>query len=129
VFFQRGAITLGYDQYAPGCDLEVRRLDANAVQYVKPGRYPVRSVQDTLEQVVIAQPLRLAMAGPLLALGDDDGGQPDIYRGYHLWLSGADANLMRLSCRGPFSEPSRAFPPSLEEMRAALGPFATIELP
>ncbi len=129
VFFQHGALVQGYDHYAPTCNLEVRRILATQAQTVAAGQYTVDTVQDTLEQVVDAQPLQLAMADGLLALGDTDNGQPNVYRGYHLWLNGPDPNLMRLSCRGPFSEPSLAYPPSIDQIREALGQSVTLELP
>jgi hypothetical protein len=53
-----------------------------------------------------------------------------IQEGYHLWLAdGPDPDVMRLTCLGMLDEMWRARPPTLDEVRAALGELATLELP
>jgi hypothetical protein len=131
VFFQNGTISMLFDRYAPNCNVEVRKIDYEARQYVEPGEYRVSRVQRTTEQVVEAGPLRLAALGRLVAtMGGTSGsdGNPMIYEGYHLWLEGTDPNVMRLSCRGVLADPSEAYPPSIEEIRRSLGEIATLSL-
>jgi hypothetical protein len=128
VFLQHGAITITFNHYAVNCNVEVRKLDYEAVQYLEPATYRVSSVQDTVEEVVQAAPLQLATTDASLAMGDEGGSDPMIYRGYHLWLEGPDPNLMRLSCRGAFADPHEAYPPSIDEIRAALGDIAHLQL-
>jgi hypothetical protein len=59
----------------------------------------------------------------------DIGGKPMVVRGYHLWLgSDRQPDVMRMTCRGAFDDINRADPPSLEEVRRALGEVAELSL-
>ncbi len=130
VFFQNGEETERFDHYAPSCNLEIRKLDAEAIQYVAPAVYKVSRLQRHFEEVVRkGRPIQLAMAGTqMLAMGMD-GGNMRIYDGYHLWLEGEDDNLMRLTCRGIYAEMQDARPPSVNEIRTALGELMSLEFP
>ena len=65
-----------------------------------------------------------------MILTDDDGGTSEVYEGYHLWLESSDQpDVRRLSCRGVYAMPAYAKPPSIAEIRAALGAIATLRLP
>jgi hypothetical protein len=127
VFMQDGRITAAYNRYAANCNIEVRKLDNQAVQYVEPGDYIVSKVQNTLEEVVSLQPLQVAALNMKLA-GMDDGGAMMVYQGYHLWLQSEDPNVMRLSCRGAFAEQVDARPPSINEIRQSLGDIMSLSM-
>lgn len=131
VFIQGGQTGRGFDNYRANCNIEVRKRDDQRTQRVAAGDYPIVEVRRTLQEVVQAQPVQVAaqgpLAGPLLASQPDSGGMM-VYQGYHLWLGGPDPNLMRLSCRGVLADLSEARPPSIQEIRQALGDLASLEL-
>jgi len=127
VHLQLGRTTKGRNQFAANCNIEVRRLDNDAVQYVEAEDYQVEQVQHSVEEIAGVAPLRIAALGSGLA-SEDNGGSLWVYEGYHLWLSGPDPNLMRLSCRGAYASQERAMPPSIREIRAALGEVMELEL-
>lgn len=129
VFFQAGRETANFDHYVPNCNIEVDRLDYESVQYVAPGVYRIRRVQRHMEEIVTIDYPQVAALGVELAdLGGDDGGDIMIYDGYHLWLEGADPNLMRLTCRGVLADPVDARPPSVNQIHAALGESMSLRL-
>ena len=55
------------------------------------------------------------------------GGNAMIQEGYHFWLSGADTNVMRLTCLGMLDDMWRARAITLAEIRGALGSVATLQ--
>jgi len=132
VFIQHGAVSVIFDHYAPNCNVEVDRLDYERVQYVKPGEYPIRRVQRSVEEVVQQRPVRVAALGPMTDMlasgeaGDGGDGTSNIYEGYHLWLDDRTGNFTRLSCRGAFAYPVDARPPSIDEMQEALGEIGSL---
>jgi len=129
VFFQAGKETANFNHYVPNCNIEVSALVYDAVQYVAPGLYRIERVQRHVEEIVQTGSIELAAAGGVLAgMGDGVGGNIMIYDGYHLWLDGDDENLRRLTCRGVFAEPVDARPPSVNEIRAALGESMHLQL-
>ena len=130
VFFQNGKQSPAFNHYAPNCNIEINKLDEGAVQYVEPGAYRISRVQQSLEEIVRSQPIKLAALGPMLAgVGGDGGdGSAMVYVGYHLWLDSEDPNVRRLSCRGAIADPHEAYPPSIDEIRQSLGNIMTLQL-
>jgi hypothetical protein len=128
-WIQRGEPTgQRFDRYAVSCNFEVRELDYDNAQVIEPGRFEVRRTQQVREEVVRkSSPVLLA---GLLTLGGMDGdGSAMIHEGYHLWLDNPDQpDVMRLTCRGAFDDAGDALPPTIDQIRAALGPVATLEL-
>ena len=122
-------VSMGSGSNRPICGIEVRQLDRDAVQYVQPGEFRVRRVQNMWTEVVLVPPARDGQVRFRLAdMGG--GGTPMIYEGYHLWLESEDQpNVMRLTCIGIFDEMWEARPPTIEEIRASLGRLATLEIP
>ncbi|MEW8693567.1 MAG: hypothetical protein AB2535_21245, partial [Candidatus Thiodiazotropha endolucinida] len=58
-----------------------------------------------------------------------DPGSPMVTHGYHLWLSSEkQPDVMRMTCRGAFDDLSRSEPPSINEIREALGNIAELVL-
>jgi hypothetical protein len=127
VYLQLGRVTEARNLLDANCNIEVRRLDNLAAQHVTPGDYRVVEVERTEEEIAIRGPLQLAALGIQMA-DQDNGGTPWVYPGYRLWLSGPDPNVMRLSCRGAYASPDRALPPSIRDIRAALGEGIELEL-
>lgn len=129
VFIQNGQLTKGFNRYATNCNIEVRKIEYNTTQTIATGSYEVVRVQSTYdENVKTISPTRLAALGSLRLADSVDRGSTMVYAGYHLYLAGADPNVMRLSCRGAFADPSEALPPSITEIRQALGDIITLRL-
>lgn len=130
VFIQLGKISRGFNRYAANCNIEVKKIDWAEEQSVEPGIYRISRVQPVTEEVVEGQAILVASLygiGLMADGGMDDGGSTLIYEGYHLWLDGPDPNVRRLTCRGSYDEPSSALPPSINEIRQALGDLMTLE--
>ena len=130
VFMQNGAIVRNFDQYAPNCNVEVYRLEQERAQYIEPGEYRIHRVQNTVEEVVQKQRLQVAAlgTGPWLMMASGGADRPDVHKGYHLWVEDPAGNFTRLSCRGAFDTPWDARPPSINQMRRALGDIADLVL-
>jgi len=136
VFIQQGKIKRGFDHYDTNCNLEIRRKDSENAQTIEPGTYLVTGIRETLEHVVSTFPkseTQIAGIGIGLNFGNFSiasgiSNSPSyIYRGYHFNLSGADNNLMRLSCRGVYDTPANAELPALKDMRQALGDIVILQ--
>ena len=123
-WIQHGKVVRGINSYEPNCNIEVTIRDEERTQVVAPGVFRVRRTQSYFEWVVqAAEPIRVASS-------QDDGGNSMVYQGYHLWLENPEQpNVRRLSCRGVFDDLGQANPPSIDEIRAALGEVATLHLP
>ncbi len=136
VFIQDGIVVSQFNHYKHNCNLEVRKRDDNNFQFINPGSYRIHSIQNTLEQVVRFNPgetVNLAFLDsegqiPGLLLAGVDDSPSDIYLGMHFYLEGEDSNIMRLSCRGALAPPWDAQPPTLAEIRQALGNLATLQM-
>jgi hypothetical protein len=117
----------GINQLEPSCNLEVHTL-ADQPRTLEPDRLQILGSRRQVETVVQAPVPR---EGPFQRVGLSGGGDspPDIMHVIHFTLqSERQPDVMRLTCRGALAEPWRARPPSLNEMRAALGAIATLEL-
>ncbi len=123
-WIQGGAPVPTMNSFIPNCNIEITTRNDALVQQVRPGTFRVRRTQPFFEWVVQgAAPLQVAW-------GQDNDGASDLYRGYHLWLESAEQpEVRRLSCRGVYDTPANANPPSIAEIRAALGEVATLRLP
>jgi hypothetical protein len=118
-----------FDSFWPNCNFEVGRLDQENSQIIEPDRFTVRRSQFLTEEVV-QRAEAVHLASLRLADGQDSGGHSMIYEGWHLWLESPDQpDVRRLTCRGVFADPHRADPPSIAEIRDALGDIATLLLP
>jgi hypothetical protein len=114
-----GLLGGSFDQYRPHCSLEIRRVDHDGFA-VQPDTFRITRVQASLQQVVSRQPL--LVAGLRLASGRDGDGSAAYHEGYHFWLtSDSQPEVRRVSCYGVFAEPPDLHPPTLQEIRQALG--------
>ncbi|MEN8180431.1 MAG: hypothetical protein ABFS39_17665 [Pseudomonadota bacterium] len=129
VFLQRGEVVSKqrFDRYAPSCNFEVRTLSEQSRE-IKPEPFLITRVQRETAEVVQQQYFPVILAGLNLA-GMDDG-LPMIVRSVHLWIStDLQPDVMRVTCRGAFDDLPDADPPSIEQMRQALGGYASLQLP
>ncbi|MET0065799.1 MAG: hypothetical protein ABW076_05595 [Candidatus Thiodiazotropha sp.] len=125
MFLQNGELMVrhAFDQYQVHCNFEVRTL-LSEPQTIQPDEFIISRVQALMVDIVKReQPAR----GGLMRVSMDDGGATMVTRGYHLWLdSEQQPDVMRLSCRGAFDTMPYATPPSIQEIRQALGSYARL---
>lgn len=125
-FLQRGkSMALGdFNRYYPNCNFEVQKL-SDRIQRIEPDGFIIEKVQRLMAEVVRYD------SGQFRSLKVEyaDQGSPMVTHGYHLWLSSErQPGVMRLTCRGAFDDLSRAEPPSIDELREALGKVAELVL-
>ena len=125
VFVQDGVVTGGFDNYRTHCAFEIESVDHSGVT-IEPDTFQIVRVQRTLVRVVRAQPLMVA--GLPLALGGlDGGGSSSYHEGYHFWIySERQPEVMRMSSYGVYAQPYELEPPTLVDIRHALGDLAEI---
>ena len=128
----RGSLLGGsFDQYRPHCGFEVERVDHDGFT-IRAGEFRISRVQRSLQPVVSSGEVQLAglkLDGLLLASGFDGDGSAGYHDGYHLWLDSPDQpEVLRVSCYGVYAEQPDLYPPTLEEIRQALGGTAEIRL-
>jgi len=112
-----------YDHYRPHCGFEIERVDHDGFT-IRPGEFRITRVQDVRQPVVSLAPLVVAGRSKLAQI---DGGSGYFYAGYHFYLaSGAQAEVTRMSCYGAYSPAEDLQPPSLVEIRQALGGVAQL---
>jgi hypothetical protein len=128
VWFQGGQATYGRNWYEPACNLEVNLLDRQNAQTVEPGRFTVRRVQQLMDMTDLT-PIGRPVTAMRVASVDDDG-ISYLWLGFHLWLENPDQpNVLRLTCMGEYAAAWEVVPPSVNEIREALGTVASLELP
>jgi hypothetical protein len=122
----RAIVGGGFDHYRTHCAFEIDEV-RHAGFTIEPGTFRIERVQHSVTPVVMARPVQVASL--LLADGLDGEGTSAYYEGYHFWLSApGQPGLRRLSCYGAYAEPPDLYPPTLGEIRAALGGIADIVL-
>jgi hypothetical protein len=127
VFFLDGRVRPSGASLGPSCGLEVRTIARDRDQEIQAGTYRIARVQRYWTEVAGRWPAAAPRLVP--AQANDGGGSPMVQEGYHLWLeSGPDPNVMRLTCLGMLDDLWRARPPTIDEIRSALGRVATLEL-
>ena len=125
--FQDGVQAHAASEYEPHCEIEVRKL-SEAPQIVPAGRYRIGKVRGDIHYVT-RPPGRLMVA----ALGDmslaSDSSSEWYMHAYHMTLhSDAHPETPILICGGAYNYPFHADYPTLQEMQAALGDYATLKL-
>ncbi len=131
IWIQGGRIAgTGFNSFEPSCNVEVTYLNETGPQIVEPGEYRVTRTQFLREAISSSGQVMLAARGELLADAVDSGGDEFFYEGYHLWVENPQQpDVRRFTCRGLYGFPYETRPPSIAEIRAALGSVATLELP
>ena len=124
VFVQDGVVTGGFDNYRTHCAFEIDSIDHDGVN-IEPDTFQIVRVQHTLVPVVQARPLMVA--GPWRVNAGIDGGSSSYHEGYHFWIySERQPEVMRMSCYGVYAQPYELEPPTLPDIRRALGGLAEI---
>ena len=60
--------------------------------------------------------------------GFGGSGSSSYHEGFHFWIySERQPDVRRMSCYGVYAQPYELYPPTLEEIRVALGGLAVIE--
>jgi hypothetical protein len=110
------------NQYEPSCDIEVRKL-SQEIQVIKKGVFSIEREQFGREAVAESDGVKLAFNGGLWR-----GGGYSVFRYRRLWLQSEEQpQVMRMTCRGTWEEIVRATPPTLPEIRIALGEIFSIK--
>jgi hypothetical protein len=79
-------------------------------------------------EIVVTPPRSDRVRFRLASYGDRQA-EAMIYKGYHFWLENRDQrDVTRLTCIGMFDDMPDAAPPSLSDIRASLGRYASLEL-
>lgn len=130
VWLRGDRTSTGSSSNSPICGLEVSDIDRSGTQFIDPGVFRVRRVQNMWTEIVQLPGTRGDRVKYRLAnVGGGDGGTPMIYEGYHLWLESEEQpNVMRMTCIGVFADMWEARPPTIEDIRASLGILATLEI-
>jgi len=132
IFFQRGEIVKkakDLDYYKPNCNFEINTL-AETPRYIEAGVYTVTRTTRRESEVVLFKPQQYAglAIGGMASKGDD--GAPMYFEEVRMTLRADQASDIRdLTCRGVMTDPVFVEPPTLAEIRAALGKYATIKVP
>lgn len=121
VFLQDGGIAAGgailsgsFDSYRPHCAFEIKSVDHDGFP-ISATTFEVTLVQRTTTQVVRNSRVLVA------AIGGINGGSASFYDGYHFWLaSDVEPEVRRMSCYGVFAQPFELYPPTIEEVNAAI---------
>lgn len=122
-----GFLRGGFDHYQPHCAFEITRVDHDGLT-IEPDRFRITHVQQSLQQVVESP---AAASHQLAAIGWPAGfngiGSSSYHLGYHFSLySERQPDVMRMSCYGVYAQPYELAPPTLLEIRTALGRVASI---
>ena len=125
-FIQFGEVVPAVAQYHPLCEFRVRGVSEEP-RTVRAGRFTVVSISRQERDIVRRGARQLAALGISIGM---DGGQGDMIEYWLLWLkSETQPDALWLACAAGFDIPARMRTPTLDEMRATLGPVVTLELP
>lgn len=124
VFLQNGEVGQWFDSYQTHCAFEITSVNHEGWE-IEADTFTITRVQGSIQQVVMTEPVRLAALWSVGGIGG--GGSQSYYSGYHLWLSSMNQpGVRRLSCFGVYAQPYELYPPTLQEIRQALGSIAEI---
>lgn len=130
VWLRGDRTSTGSSSNSPICNFEVDKIDREEIQFIEPGEYRIRRVQNMWTEIVQMHPrTKRQVEYRLAGIGGGDGGTPSIYEGYHFWFDSPEQpNVMRMTCIGVFEDMWKARPPTIAEIRDSLGSLATLEL-
>ena len=132
IFFQRGEIikkVSDLDQYKTNCNFEINTL-AESPRYIEAGTYTVTRTTRQLGEVVLHKPLQFASLAIGGMVSTDGDGAPMYFEEVRMRLqSDQPSDIRDLTCRGVLTDPQWVEPPTLAEIREALGRHATIKVP
>ena len=130
VFFQAGKVgSGGINEFRPHCELTVKTL-MDEPQTIHADTFTIDRVSRSIEQVVMSKRVLVAsLIDFQLANGDGGNGESMQMHIYIMNLHSDEQPLVQyLVCGGAFDEPALARGPTIQDIAAALGTFATLEL-
>jgi hypothetical protein len=134
VFFQEGVAQTAIDEYRPHCELTVRNL-ADRPQTIHADHFTVVRVTSDIVHVATSGGVVVAVSADFQLTsgggGGDSGGDGEgrLMKIYTLYLhSDRQPNVLSLVCGGAFNLPAQATRPSLQDIKTALGDYATLQL-
>jgi hypothetical protein len=131
VFFQEGRILYVINDFKPHCQLRVRDISEQS-QSVHANRFTIENVYGFEDEIVSSDRIHLAAAGGTVIAGGDGGGDGEsrltffYFMGLH---AEKQTNVTYLVCGGALEDPAFAEYPTIQEIRAAMGDYATLILP
>lgn len=132
VFFQAGRLLYGISELEPHCQLRVRDI-SDQQQAVHADIFSIEKVFGTLDQIVSRERIRLASAGETVIAGGGGGNGNGESKQMYLYFMGLNAdkqpNVTYLVCGGVLDDPAFAEYPTVQEIHAALGDYATLMFP
>ena len=129
IYFQDGALMNRVNEFRPHCQLKVRLL-LQKPQTIYTDHFTVTRVLGSEEEIAIAGHILLAAAGKTALARGGDGGDGPIRLMYVLNMrlhSEKQPNVTWFSCAGAIDEPYLAAYPTLQDIRASIGSYATFE--
>lgn len=134
IFLQRGKLITKpskLDHYWANCNFEINTLEETS-RYIEAGVYTVTRTTRQEKEVVLHQPERIKLAavglGGVMARGGD--GAMMLFEEVKMRLESAQpSDIRNLACRGVLTDPVLVEPPTLAEIRQALGSYASIAVP
>ncbi|MEE8428139.1 MAG: hypothetical protein V3S33_01375 [Gammaproteobacteria bacterium] len=121
VYFQNGQAAPATNEFEPYCRLELRQV-LPIPQTIHPDEFVITKVAYDTTHVAAVFGLKLAHGG--------GGGVSDIIKVWRMRLhSEQQPDVLHLVCGGAVNAPSRARTPSVTQIRAALGSYASLRLP
>ena len=134
VFFQDGEVLPGINEYRTHCELTVRNL-VDRPQTIHADRFTVERISADVVHVVSSGDVVVAVNADFQLIsgggGGDGGGDGEgrLMKIYTLYLhSDRQPEVLSLVCGGAFDLPALATRPSLQDIQAALGDYATLKL-
>lgn len=132
IFLQRGEIikkASQLDLYKTNCNFELNTL-AETPRYIEAGTYTITRSSRQEKQVVFFKPLQYAAVGIGGMIGKGSEGPGMYFVEVRMELrSDKPTDIRELACRGVMDDPAWVKPPTLAEIRQALGKHATIKVP
>jgi hypothetical protein len=133
VFFQKGRMLYGINEFEPHCQLRVRDISEQP-QPVHSDRFKLDKVFGTVDQIVTSGHIRLAAAGvTVIAGGGGNGGGDGESRLVYLYFMGLysekQPHVTYLVCGGALDDPAIADYPTIQDIRTSLGNYAMLILP
>jgi hypothetical protein len=131
IFFQEGRASYGINEYEPHCQLRVRPISERP-QPVHADRFTIEKVFGNVDSIVSNDPIRLAAAGTAVVMGgggDGDGPSRVIYFYFMGLHSDKQPDVSYLVCGGALDDAALARYPTLQEIRTAMGDYATLVTP
>lgn len=131
VYLQNGVWGIrGFNRFEPHCQLDAKGVsDGNLT--IEPGRYIVERVIYKTPIHVQRKPVLVASLGNISRLaGRDDDGPSDVINVVEMrFQQFSGSRAWRLTCGGAQDTPASAEPPTVAEIRTALGNQASLVLP